>query len=161
MSSIDAGKPNGQGKVDQDPRLTLRLPKDLLEWVRQRGGSCFVRDLLVQQRDLSTTGGSDLNAQWEHIVYERESIDDEWKLLLEQDRLLDKARDRLADNRRLLDERRELLDDQWSDLEESRMELQAREETLGEVWVRLSLAPTVLLDFAGLTLRQTAGRPIV
>lgn len=159
--SSSASKPNGQGKVDLDPRLTLRLPNDLLSWVRQQGGSGFVRDLLVQHRGLLTTGGPDLNAQWEHIVYERESIEDEWKLLRDQERLLDRARDRLADERRLLDERRELLEGESSYLEDSRMELQSREEILGEVWVRLSLAPAILLNIAGLALRQTVGRPLV
>jgi hypothetical protein len=152
--------------AELDNRITLRLPNDLLSWVRRQGGGAFIRDLLLQHSNLSdpasmTALNPNFNKQWEQIVFEHESIQDERLLLRDQERILDRARDRLDDERRLLDQRRELLEDEWSWLEETRMELQAREEELGAAWVGLSLAPAIIYDIAGLTLRQTQGRPLV
>jgi len=31
-------------------RLTLRLPKELLQWIREQGGSGYVRELLLERR---------------------------------------------------------------------------------------------------------------
>jgi len=152
--------------AELDNRITLRLPNDLLSWVRRQGGGAFIRDLLLQHSNLSGLAGTtalspNFNKHWDHIVYEHESLEDERQILRDQERILDRVRDRLDDERRLLDQRTELLDDEWSWLEDTRMELQAREETLGAAWVGISLAPAIILDIAGLTLRQTQGLPLV
>ena len=46
---------------DGAPLLTMRIPPDLLEWVRARGGSTFVRELLEERRrsEGSCEGGTD------------------------------------------------------------------------------------------------------
>ena len=159
-STIAAGKPTA---LESD-RLTLRLPTDLLAWVRRQGGSSFIRDLLAQYHSFSvasTKPGPDLKAQWEHLTYELEALDDERKLLRDEENVLDRTRERLRDERRLLEERSELLDDEWQCLEEARDDLQLRVEQLGTVLVGLSLTPAIFFDIVGLTLRQTRGCPLV
>lgn len=99
-----------------DGRITLRLPGPLLDWVRQQGGSSYVRDLLLEQRD----GGTDrqklqqspppsadpedlatvrsiasLRAQREILTSERGLLATDQELLDDQERLLDQRETRL------------------------------------------------------------------
>jgi hypothetical protein len=162
---IRAGGPGGGPKEDLNQRLTLRLPNDLSNWVREQGGSSFIRELLIHHRSNPVAGSPgaarEWNKHWEHIVDEREALEHERELLQDEERLLDRRRDRLDDERRLLDQRRELLEEEWSELEDARDVLQAREEMLGAAWTTVSLCPATLLDIAGLTLRQTKGHGLV
>jgi hypothetical protein len=148
----------------ESDRLTLRLPTELLGWVRRQGGSSFVRDLLAQHHSFSVGSikpGPDLEVQWKHLAYELEALDEERKLLRDEESVLDRTRERLRDERRLLEERSEQLADEWFCLEEAQDDLQLRVEELGALLVRLSLTPSIFFDIVGLTLRQTRGCPLV
>lgn len=139
-------------------RFTVRLPEDLRGWVRQQGGSSYVRDLLTQQRaagieatgtaDRSLRSKSSLRDQWEQLTYERGSLEDERALLRDEERLLDRKGNQLDREWRLLDERRDQLEDEWYELEQARMELESREQLLAGLF-RPALVPLDLIDLPG------------
>ena len=144
-------------------RFTLRLPSDLLDWVRRQGGSSYVRSILAQQRatgnNSADTGpslrpSSCLRDQWEQLANERESLEDERALLKDEERVLDRHRSRLDTERALLDDRRDQLEDEWSELEQVREELEGREQLLAGLF-RPALVPLDLLD-----LKRLGGRRV-
>jgi DNA repair exonuclease SbcCD ATPase subunit len=143
-------------------RFTVRLPSDLLGWVRQQGGSSYVRFLLAQQR-VTGNGSADtgrslrpssLRDQWQQLANERESLEDERAILKDEERVLDRHRSRLDTERALLDDRREQLEDEWSELEKVREELEGREKLLAGLF-RPALVPLDLID-----LRLLGGRRV-
>lgn len=141
-------------------RFTLRLPGDLLGWVRQQGGSAYVRSLLAQQRATSTGNlnagslrPSCLRDQWVQLANERESLEDERAILKDEQRVLDRYRSRIDTERTLLDDRRDQLEDEWSELEQVGAELESRELLLAGLF-RPAFVPLDLLDLRRLGARR-------
>ncbi len=127
-------------------RLTLRLPEHLLVWVRQQGGSSYVRDLLLGQRNGTTEKKlqqpplrpeSCSKDERDLLAMDRELLDDE-------EQLLDRRETRLDKERELLNDQREQLEDEWCELEEVRENLDDRKDLLATTQVLLSYFPQSL-----------------
>jgi len=136
-------------------RLTLRLPRDLLQWIREQGGSGYVRELLLERRKAPVQlkppiqPDSVLREQWEQLVDERECLEDDRELLDEKEKLLDRHRDRLDKKRLVLENKREQLEDEWYELEQLRSELETRQEALTAAVLLLSSFPSTLFLSGG------------
>lgn len=118
-------------------RYTLRLPSDLLEWLKRQGGSEYVRELLSRHKAARWGAGArglrsawSLREEWEQLTQEREFLKDDRALLEDEERVLDHRRSQLDKEWALLEESREQLEDDWGELEQVRMELETQAEML-------------------------------
>lgn len=137
-------------ETQQDARLTIRLPRELLDWVQQEGGSRFIREILLE-RQANGHGTpplshpflteSLLQAKWENLEDERDSLNLQRELLEDEERLVDRHQNALDKERRVLADKRELLEEESDQLVQSQMELEAREEALLEALACLAIFP--------------------
>ncbi len=134
-------------------RLTLRLPESLLVWIRQQGGSSYVRDLLLDQQNGTVEQKlqqpplrpeSCLQDQQETLNSERDLLIMDRELLDDEERLLDRRETRLDEERELLNDKREQLEDEWCELEEIRENLDNHKDLLVTTQALLSYFPQSL-----------------